>query len=598
MEMTSKERIIAALNHEEPDRVPVDLGGWVTSISKITYNKVLNTLGVNRQTPVFDWLRQNVAPEEDVLQRLGIDTRYVHPGNPHSWSFLPRKRQDGFVVVDEWGCGFIKPPTSLYYNLNHSPLQNAKIDDLDSYPWPNPRDPGYLEGVEEQSAQLHAEGQYAVVGNFAWETWFERAWKLRGMETFFMDIALNKEFVHALLDKTLGIHLEFLDNMLSVSGHYLDVVIQGADLGAQQTTLISPQDYEEFIKPRQKRAIDLIRKKTNAKIFWHSCGAVSNLIPHFIEIGIDIINPVQVRAKGMDAHELKIKYGRDIAFWGGVDSQQVMPRGTPKEVEDEVRHIIRNMAGGGGLVVSAVHNIQADVPPENVLALFDSAKKWGEYPLAENLWGIGKDIMEKVSKGIRSGKAPAVIEALDALLGQGHNPLQLLDLMVETLREVGDDFSRGKAFIPEMLIAARATKAGIDRLKPFLTSTDRPNMGKFMIATVSGDLHDIGKNLVAVVFKGNGFKVVDLGIDVSIEKIISSYELEKPHIVGLSALLTTTMPAMEETISALKERHPRAKVIVGGAPITQEYSDEIGADGFAPDAYKAVEVVKRLMSIK
>ncbi len=383
--MTSKERVLAALNHEEPDRVPIDLGGWVTTMSVKTYNKMLDALGLNREREVFDWLRQNVAPEEDVLERLGVDTRYVHPGKPHSWTFEPRQTDRGLYVTDEWGCGFIKPPSTLYYNLIDSPLKDARIEDLDSYSWPDPRDPGYLDGLVEKARRLSEEGQYAVLGNFAWETWYERAWKLRDMTRFYMDMALNREFIHALLDKTLSLHLEFLDHVLSACGQYLDVVIQGGDLAGQKTTLMSLKDYEEFIKPRQAKAIELIRSKTKAKIFYHSCGAVSSLIPHFIDLGIDILNPVQVRAHGMDAATLKANYGDRIAFWGGVDSQQVLPTGSPADVEAEVRHLLRAMAPGGGLVVCAVHNIQADVPPENVLALYDAVRKWGRYPLASDL---------------------------------------------------------------------------------------------------------------------------------------------------------------------------------------------------------------------
>ncbi len=383
--MNSKERVLTSLNHEEPDRVPLDLGGWVTTISVITYNKLLKLLGINRTREVFDWLRQTVDPEEDILKRLKVDTRYVHIGKPKSWKFAPVDRGGNSYVKDEWGCGFIKTPTTLYYNLVDSPLVNSSIEDLEIYSWPDPLDPGYLEGVEERAKKLYEENQYAVVGDFAWETWYERAWKLRGMEQFYMDMALNKDFVHALLDKTLNLHMKFLDRILSVCGQYLDVIIQGGDLAGQQTTLMSLTDYEEFVKPRQQKIIDLIRSKTKAKIFWHCCGAVSSLIPHFIDLGIDILNPVQITAKGMDPTDLKAKYGKDIVFWGGVDSQKVLPSGSVNEVEEEVRHLLREMAPGGGLVVCTVHNIQADVPEENVLALYDSVRKWGNYPLSKDL---------------------------------------------------------------------------------------------------------------------------------------------------------------------------------------------------------------------
>ncbi|MEE4364385.1 MAG: uroporphyrinogen decarboxylase family protein [Desulfotignum sp.] len=379
--MNSKERFTAAINHEEPDRVPLDLGGWVTTISVRTYKRLLKKLGIQRQTTAFDWLRQNVKPDEDVLERLGVDTRYVHLGNPAFWRFEPQQTEKGLYVTDEWGCGFIMPGDSLYYNLVDSPLKNATVDDLASHAWPDPDDSGYLAGVEKQARQLAEAGEYAVVGNFAWETWFERAWKLRAMDRFYMDMVGNKEFIHALLDKTLSLHMRLLDNVLSVCGQYLDVIIQGGDLAGQKTTLMSPATYREFIKPRQEKIIQLIKQKTGAKIFWHSCGAVSSLLDDFIDVGIDILNPVQVRAHGMDAASLKKRYGNRLVFWGGIDSQQVLPSGTVKDVENEVAHLIKNAGSGGGLVICSVHNIQADVPEDNVLALYDTARKLGRYPL-------------------------------------------------------------------------------------------------------------------------------------------------------------------------------------------------------------------------
>lgn len=381
--MNSKERFITALNHEEPDRVPLDLGGWVTTMSIKTYNRLLKKLGIPREGQVFDWLRQNVSPDEDVLERLGVDTRYVHLGEPHSWHFQPQNTDKGLYVTDEWGCGFLMPRSSLYYNLIDSPLRDATLDDLDDYPWPDPDDSGYLDGVAQRARQLAEANEFGVIGNFAWETWFERAWKLRAMDRFYMDMVANKDFVHAILDKTLSLHLRLLDNVLKVCGQYLDVIIQGGDLAGQNTTLMSPDTYREFIKPRQEKAVRFIKERTHAKIFWHSCGAVSSLIDDFIEVGIEILNPVQVRAKGMNAEELKKRYGGRIVFWGGVDSQQVLPSGKVKDVEDEVKHLIKHAAPGGGLVVCSVHNIQADVPEENVLALYDAVRKWGQYPIGK-----------------------------------------------------------------------------------------------------------------------------------------------------------------------------------------------------------------------
>ncbi len=205
--------------------------------------------------------------------------------------------------------------------------------------------------------------------------------------------------------------------------------------------------------------------------------------------------------------------------------------------------------------------------------------------------------MENLRAAIKAGDREAVKVALDALLGEGHSARKLVDVMIESLREVGEAFSRGDAFVPEMLIAAEAMRAGSDHLGPELVkSSGGTKLGKFMIATVSGDLHDVGKNLVALVFKGNGFDVIDLGVDVPASRIVDAYEEHRPDIVGLSALLTTTMAAMAEAVQAIKMKYPHAKVMVGGAPITQEYADRIRADAYSPDAAAAVEVARKLVA--
>ena len=203
--------------------------------------------------------------------------------------------------------------------------------------------------------------------------------------------------------------------------------------------------------------------------------------------------------------------------------------------------------------------------------------------------------MEELQKAIRSGRPQRVTGELDRLLKEGRKPQELLDGMIEVVRQVGEAFSCGEAFIPEMLIAAKAMQAGAEFLAPLLTLSETKKLGKLIIGTVYGDLHDVGKNLVSLVFQGNGFEVIDLGVDLPVDKVVKAYEAEKPDLVGLSALLTTTMGAMEQTVHGLKEKHPEARVLVGGAPITAEFAGRIGADGYAPDAAQAVEVAKRIL---
>ncbi len=203
--------------------------------------------------------------------------------------------------------------------------------------------------------------------------------------------------------------------------------------------------------------------------------------------------------------------------------------------------------------------------------------------------------MEKLQKAIISGRAERVTGELEKLLKECRKPQELLDGMIETVRQVGEAFSRGEAFIPEMLIAAKAMQAGAQFLAPLLALSEARKLGKLVIGTVFGDLHDVGKNLVSLVFQGSGFEVVDLGVDLPVDKVVKAYEAERPDLIGLSSLLTTTMGAMEQTVRALKATYPDAKVLVGGAPITAEFANRIGADGYAEDAARAVEVARKIL---
>ncbi len=203
--------------------------------------------------------------------------------------------------------------------------------------------------------------------------------------------------------------------------------------------------------------------------------------------------------------------------------------------------------------------------------------------------------MKELQNAIRSGRGQRVTAELERLLKERHTPQELLNEMIETVRQVGEAFSRGEAFIPEMLIAAKAMQAGAQYLAPLLALAEVKKHGKLMIGTVFGDLHDVGKNLVSLVFQGSGFEVIDLGVDLPIERVMKSYEIEKPDLIGLSALLTTTMGAMEQIVRAMKMKYPDAIILVGGAPITAEFASRIGADGYAEDAARAVDLAKKIL---
>lgn len=239
---------------------------------------------------------------------------------------------------------------------------------LESYPWPDPLTPARFAGIAEEAAALKR-GPYAVVGNLGWSEIFGVAWYLRGFERFMMDLVAGKEFAHALLRRVTDYQKARYARFLELAGDALDVVLFADDMGGEDGLFLSPRTYREMIKPYHAELLQLIRARTRARIMFHSCGSVTALLDDMMEVGLDILNPVQVAARGMDTAALKKRYGRRLSFWGAIDTQHVLPRGSADDVRAEVHRRIADLGAGGGYVVAPVHVVQADVPPENVVAL-------------------------------------------------------------------------------------------------------------------------------------------------------------------------------------------------------------------------------------
>jgi uroporphyrinogen decarboxylase len=372
--MTSRERLLTALAHKEPDRVPRDLGGTVTGIMATVYRELLAHLGLEEEVVINDLKQQLAAPSEAVLQRLGIDTRYIFPREPRSWTPEIREEATGYEYTDVWGIEMRLPKEhGHYYDMVRHPLAELKVEDLDRYDWPDMRDPGITDGLAEQARRLYEETEYALTTR-VWGSMFERAWYLRGLERFFMDLVTDERFAHALLDKLLELNMAFFDGYLKAVGPYVQVVLCGDDLGSQRGPLISPVLYRKYIKPRQRELFRFVRERTKAYLFLHTCGSVYEFIPDLIEVGVQILNPIQVSAAEMDPKRLKDEFGQQLCFWGAVDTQYTLPFGTPHQVRSEVHHRIRELGRGGGYVLCAVHNIQTGVPPENIVAMYEAAE--------------------------------------------------------------------------------------------------------------------------------------------------------------------------------------------------------------------------------
>jgi uroporphyrinogen decarboxylase len=380
-EMTPRERVVKTLNHQEPDRVPLDIGGGTSTTIVIEgYERLKSEWGIPGETRIMNKAFRLARLDEAVMVRLGSDTRPLTARGPLNWS--PPAAEPGYFV-DLWGITWRQAfygDGCYYWELYGNPLRDATTEDLETYPWPDPLDPGFTLGLEEEVDQLYHGTNYAIVADGGFKSFWELAYMLRGLEQLLTDLVLNPEFVKALLEKLLQLNIQGTGRFLDIAGPYIQVLRAADDLATQRGAMISLKMYRVLLKPYYKRYFDFVKSKTDAKLFYHSCGNVAPYIDDLAEIGVEILNPVQVSAME-DTAALKARYGDKVSFWGGIDTQHVLPHGTPEEVEQEVRHRIRDLGPGGGLVVASVHNLQPDVPSANIVAMAESTRKWGRYPL-------------------------------------------------------------------------------------------------------------------------------------------------------------------------------------------------------------------------
>lgn len=381
--MTSRERVAAALGHREPDRIPIDLGSTLaTSITTAAYLPLREHLGLPAaDVIIFEQTQQLPYLAEDILERFAVDTRAV--ALPPERAIRPALLDDGqyWAWIDPWGAKLRMPKVGgLYFDWVEHPLHEVTVEAVRAYRWPEFETAEDLAAIRDAAITLRRETDYALVGTANLGSGiFEQACQMTGMEDFMMAMVTDRPAAERLLDGITDFLIEEARRYLDQIGAFLDVYQYGDDVATQQSWMISPESYATLIKPRQRRLFDAIKSKTEAKLMYHGCGAVFDLIPHLIEIGVDVLNPVQVSARGMDSERLKAAYGTDIVFWGGgVDTQHVLPFGSVEDVRSEVRRRIDDLAPGGGFVFAPIHNIQALVPPQNIVAAFDTARSYGE----------------------------------------------------------------------------------------------------------------------------------------------------------------------------------------------------------------------------
>jgi uroporphyrinogen decarboxylase len=382
--MTSRERLLTALDHKVPDRIPIDLGGNQTGIHKDAYIGLIDHLGIKDEPAIMDAVQQLARPCEALLERFHVDTRYIAASAPAGWhGGVVKNVRNGRTwhdLTDEFGITWSMPDDQmLYMDISHHPLANATIKDVMDYPFPKGDDVSRFAGLRDRALALRKETPYAVVSGISGVV-YEICWYLRGLEQWLCDLVTDVPFCEALIDRTLNFWMDWFRCFLDEVGDVVDVIMVGDDLAGQTGPIFNPKIYKSLVKPRHKALVQYIRSRTKAKIWYHTCGSCLSYIPVLMDNGVDILNPVQISATGMDPAMLKERFGSKLVFWGGgIDAQHVLPTATPDIIKREVQQLLKIWKPGGGYVFNNVHNIQSGVPAENIVAFYDAGYEFGFY---------------------------------------------------------------------------------------------------------------------------------------------------------------------------------------------------------------------------
>ena len=376
--MTHRQRVLAALRRQPSDRVPLDLGGSSSSTVTARFHERLRTLlNLPAEPAPVAYARRNstVIPDDVILERFGVDTRPVLLGTPDA---QPERAIDADSFVDDWGVTWRRPSGGHFINCDGPfyKLTDPAPKDLERYSWPDVNDPGRYRGVREWARRLREQTDCAVVLNLLAGPVHQSQW-LRGYEVWLEDLLLRPKFVEAMAERITDVWVGIATRALEEAGEFVDLVTYGDDIAMQRSPLMRLELYRRLIKPQHARMVATARR-FGKPVLYHCCGSVYSLIPDLLEVGIDALNPIQVAAAQMDTQRLKREFGRDLTFWGAIDTQRVLPLGTPEEVRAEVKRRIEDLGPGGGYVLCPVHNVQPDVPPANIAAMFEAALELGQ----------------------------------------------------------------------------------------------------------------------------------------------------------------------------------------------------------------------------
>ena len=640
--MTSRERVELALAHREADRVPLDLGGTlVTGMHVSSVYKLRQALGLDPAgTPVkviepFQMLGE-IAP--DLLDALAVDVVAVgRPTNMYGftntgwkpWSafdgipllvpgdFPTERERSGELLM--YPCADRSAPpcarmpkNGFYFDqiIRQDPIDEEHLDlegNLEEFA---PISDEAIAHIRAEIERLAPSGR-AIVGDFGGMGFGDVALVpgptlrhprgIRDLEEWYMSLVSRPGYVAEIFERQCEVALANLARIHAAIGDGVTAVfVTGADFGGQQGPLISPKTYRTLFKPVHTAINDWIHANTGWKTFIHSCGSILRLLDDIVDAGFDALNPVQTSAVGMYPDALSGPTVTASPSGAGVS--------TPKDAP--VRY-----AGGGprdgpradrDVRLGWRLRLQPDSQRPGRRTGGEPARALrgrGRFPRLPDRWPrapgevSAMGTIDELREAVIDGQTPAAVEQTRQGLAEGIAAQTLFDDgLMAAMRRVGELFEEGEVFVPEMLVAAHAMTAALDVLRPELVAEGAHSSGRVAIGTVMGDLHDIGKNLVAMMLQGNGFEIDDLGTDVYPERFVQAIR-DGAEVIAMSALLTTTMTNMSAIVDAVSEAglRDRVAIVVGGAPITQAFADEVGADGYARDASSAVRLVASVL---
>jgi uroporphyrinogen decarboxylase len=371
--MNSRKRVLNAIDRGRVDRVPIDIGTIVSGITTIAYQKLIDYLGIKSEIISNVRRTQLASIDPQILDRFHADTialSLTPPGMEDISGDPPPS------YIDSWGVTWARAREGQYYATQSPFSLNSNVADIKAHVWPSPPDSALLSQLRLRATEMRSETDLAIILALPGRV-LSIGERLMGFEDWHVSSIMKPELSQEILVRAVDAELQIIQGLLEAVGGLVDVVYCPDDLGAQDKPLISPKMYRELIKPHHARLVETIKGLTSARVVLHSDGAIFPLLDDIIEVGFDAINPVQVSAKGMDTGALMSAYGNQISFWGGVDTQFVLPFGSPEEVREEVRKRICDLGEGGGYVLAPVHNIQPEVPPENIVAMYEAAYEFG-----------------------------------------------------------------------------------------------------------------------------------------------------------------------------------------------------------------------------